>query len=48
MGVWSLGNYGLHHDRTDPNLLKAYSQVLPGYKEDDIIGTLALRFYGWE
>lgn len=39
MGVWSLGEYGLHHDRTDPNLLKSYANVLPGYTEDDIIGS---------
>ncbi len=31
MGVWSLGAYGLNHDRTDPSLLAGYASVLPGY-----------------
>ena len=37
--VWHLGWYGLNHDRTDPGLLNAYSQELPGYTMDDIIGS---------
>eukprot|EP01118_Nematostelium_gracile_P000619 TRINITY_DN10670_c0_g1_i1.p1 TRINITY_DN10670_c0_g1~~TRINITY_DN10670_c0_g1_i1.p1 ORF type:complete len:505 (-),score=114.64 TRINITY_DN10670_c0_g1_i1:32-1546(-) len=39
MGVWELGAYGLHHDRTDPGLLQGYAQTLPGYTMDDIIGS---------
>ncbi|KAJ5078319.1 alpha-14-glucan:maltose-1-phosphate maltosyltransferase [Anaeramoeba ignava] len=39
MGVWQLGAYGLNYDRTDPDLLNYYSQVLPGYTQDDIIGS---------
>lgn len=39
MGVWSLGQYGLDRDRTDPDQLRWYSQVLPGYTQDDIIGS---------
>jgi hypothetical protein len=31
MGVWSLGAYGLNHDRTTPSLLADYAAVLPGY-----------------
>jgi hypothetical protein len=39
MGVWSLGAYGLHHDRTDPSLLATYKRVLPDYTMEDIIGS---------
>lgn len=39
MGVWSLGAYGLNFDRTNQGLLQAYSQNLPGYTTDDIIGS---------
>lgn len=39
MGTWKLGKAGLEHDRTDPNLLKSYSVVLPGYTQADIIGS---------
>lgn len=39
MGVWHLGEYGLHYDQTNPGLLKQYSQVLPGYTQADIIGS---------
>jgi len=39
MGIWSLGAYGLNHDRTDPGLLSTFNQVLPGYTKDDIIGS---------
>lgn len=35
----SLGPYGLNFDRTNPGLLQDYSQVLPGYTIDDIIGS---------
>ena len=31
MGAWTLGAYGLNHDRTDPSLLASYASVLPGY-----------------
>lgn len=44
MGVWSLGEYGLHHDETDPGLLQDYAQVLPGYTKPDIIGSLIIIF----
>jgi len=39
MGVWELGAYGLNYDRTNSGLLAHYSQVLPGYTTDDIIGS---------
>eukprot|EP01117_Protostelium_nocturnum_P007897 TRINITY_DN2819_c0_g1_i1.p1 TRINITY_DN2819_c0_g1~~TRINITY_DN2819_c0_g1_i1.p1 ORF type:complete len:544 (-),score=179.60 TRINITY_DN2819_c0_g1_i1:15-1646(-) len=39
MGLWELGNYGLHHDRTDPGLLSDYKQNLPDYTLDDVIGS---------
>jgi len=39
MGVWQLGDYGLNHDRTDPNLKKSYDSVLPGWTNDDVIGS---------
>eukprot|EP01029_Cantina_marsupialis_P008916 TRINITY_DN2089_c0_g1_i1.p1 TRINITY_DN2089_c0_g1~~TRINITY_DN2089_c0_g1_i1.p1 ORF type:complete len:535 (+),score=149.07 TRINITY_DN2089_c0_g1_i1:81-1685(+) len=39
MGMWKLGQYGLNHDRTDSNLLKSFSHTLPGYTQDDIIGS---------
>eukprot|EP01100_Stratorugosa_tubuloviscum_P010254 TRINITY_DN437_c0_g3_i1.p1 TRINITY_DN437_c0_g3~~TRINITY_DN437_c0_g3_i1.p1 ORF type:complete len:526 (+),score=213.75 TRINITY_DN437_c0_g3_i1:58-1635(+) len=39
MGVWSLGAYGLNHDKTDPGLLASYASVLPDYTQDDIIGS---------
>jgi len=39
MGVWTLGAFGLHHDRTSPDLLSSYSRALPGYTQDDIIGS---------
>eukprot|EP00708_Paratrimastix_pyriformis_P002730 GAFH01001483.1.p2 GENE.GAFH01001483.1~~GAFH01001483.1.p2 ORF type:complete len:512 (-),score=112.45 GAFH01001483.1:67-1416(-) len=39
MGVWSLGPFGLHRDQTDPDLIRGYAQVLPGYTTDDIIGS---------
>lgn len=39
MGVWQLGEKGLIHDQTDPSLLDIYSQKLPDYTIDDIIGS---------
>eukprot|EP00753_Platysulcus_tardus_P016998 PLAT618.1.p1 GENE.PLAT618.1~~PLAT618.1.p1 ORF type:complete len:521 (-),score=233.06 PLAT618.1:123-1685(-) len=39
MGVWQLGAYGLHHDRTEPSLLADYAKELPGYTQADIIGS---------
>jgi len=39
MGLWELGDYGLHHDRTDPGLLKDYKVNLPDYNLDDVIGS---------
>jgi len=39
MGVWQLGEFGLNYDRTNQQLLQEYSQVLPGYTIDDIIGS---------
>eukprot|EP01129_Flabellula_baltica_P006511 TRINITY_DN2445_c0_g1_i1.p1 TRINITY_DN2445_c0_g1~~TRINITY_DN2445_c0_g1_i1.p1 ORF type:complete len:519 (-),score=99.77 TRINITY_DN2445_c0_g1_i1:18-1553(-) len=39
MGMWHLGEAGLHFDRTNPDLLASYAKVLPGYTMDDIIGS---------
>lgn len=39
MGVWQLGPYGLNHDRTDPDLIQSYNQVLPGWTTADVIGS---------
>lgn len=39
MGIWQLGDYGLQHDRTDPGLRQSYDSVLPGWTEDDVIGS---------
>lgn len=39
MGVWSLGPYGLHHDRTDPGLLSDYKRELPSFTMADVIGS---------
>ena len=39
MGVWHLGEYGLHYDQTNAGLLKQYSETLPGYTQADIIGS---------
>jgi hypothetical protein len=33
MGVWGLGSYGLHHDRTDPDLLRVQMSTLSISKE---------------
>lgn len=34
-----VGAYGLNFDRTNPDLLSVYSRVLPGYTQQDIIGS---------
>ncbi|KAH7815411.1 putative alpha amylase, catalytic subfamily protein [Monocercomonoides exilis] len=39
MGVWSLGPKGLQHDRTDSGLKRSYDRVLPGWTNDDVIGS---------
>jgi hypothetical protein len=31
MGVWSLGAYGLNHDRTTPSLLGHFRELLPDF-----------------
>lgn len=33
MGVFQLGNYGPKFDRTNPNLVNGYRQLLPDYVE---------------
>lgn len=33
MGMFRLGTYGLNHDRTNPNLLKGYRQLLDDFSE---------------
>ncbi|KAH0786433.1 alpha-amylase family protein [Histomonas meleagridis] len=39
MGVWQLGDYGVQHDRTDEGLRQSYNSVLPGWTEEDVIGS---------
>lgn len=39
MGIWEIGEYGLNYDRTNQDLINFYNQVLPGWKEDDVIGS---------
>ncbi|OHT17159.1 Alpha amylase, catalytic domain containing protein [Tritrichomonas foetus] len=39
MGIWQLGEYGLKHDLTDQGLINSYNEVLPGWTEDDVIGS---------
>jgi len=39
MGMFRLGTYGLNHDRTNPNLLKGYRQLLDDFSEQDVIGS---------
>lgn len=39
MGVWQLGDAGLQHDLTDPSLINSYNNVLPGWTNDDAIGS---------
>uniref|UniRef100_A0A7S0BM75 Glycosyl hydrolase family 13 catalytic domain-containing protein n=1 Tax=Rhodosorus marinus TaxID=101924 RepID=A0A7S0BM75_9RHOD len=38
-GVWKLGKFGLEMDKTEPGRVGAYGRVLPGFTEDDIIGS---------
>jgi hypothetical protein len=39
MGLWKLGEYGLHFDQTNSGLWQVYNRVLPGWKEADVIGS---------
>ncbi|KAG9395591.1 Alpha amylase, catalytic domain [Carpediemonas membranifera] len=39
LGVWSIGAYGLNHDRTDAGLLADYKNILPDFTTADIIGS---------
>ncbi|KAL0216508.1 hypothetical protein P9112_008692 [Eukaryota sp. TZLM1-RC] len=39
MGVWQLGEYGLHHDRTQPHLIESFKRLLPDFTLDDVIGS---------
>ena len=39
MGVWQLGDIGRQHDLTDSGLIQSYNTVLPGWTEDDVIGS---------
>lgn len=39
MGVWSIGSYGVTHDRTNPRLTNKFKQILPDYKDTDAIGS---------
>ena len=39
MGVWQLGEIGLKHDREDPSLRASYDTILPGWTEEDVIGS---------
>jgi len=39
MGVWRLGEYGVKHDRNDPDLVATFKQLLPDYTPDDAIGS---------
>jgi glycosidase len=39
MGVWQLGDMGLQHDLTDSGLINSYNTVLPGWTNDDVIGS---------
>lgn len=38
MGVWSIGNYGIKHDRTKPSLVESYKKLLDDYTDADAIG----------
>jgi glycosidase len=38
MGVWSIGQEGIKHDRTTQSLVDGYKKILPDYKEADAIG----------
>ncbi|EAY12492.1 Alpha amylase, catalytic domain containing protein [Trichomonas vaginalis G3] len=39
MGVWQVGEFGPHHDRTDPGLKEAFNHHLPGWTDEDVIGS---------
>jgi len=39
MGVWHLGEYGVKHDRTDPELVANFKKLLPDYTSADAIGS---------
>lgn len=39
MGVWSVGPYGVQHDRTDASLVSGFKSLLPDYTEADVIGS---------
>lgn len=39
MGVWSVGPYGVKHDRTDAGLVQGFKSLLPDYTEADVIGS---------
>lgn len=39
MGVWSVGPYGVAHDRSDPELVKGFKALLPDYTPSDVIGS---------
>lgn len=39
MGIWQIGEYGLNHDRTNPNRIKKYNQICPDWKPEDVIGS---------
>ena len=38
MGVWSIGQEGITHDRTKESLVSGYKSILPDYTSDDAIG----------
>jgi len=39
MGVWQLGEYGVKHDRNDPDLVANFKRLLPDYTPEDAIGS---------
>ncbi|OHT13427.1 Alpha amylase, catalytic domain containing protein [Tritrichomonas foetus] len=39
MGVWQVGDIGLKHDRETDNLKNSYNENLPGWNNDDVIGS---------
>jgi len=39
MGVWKLGEYGVKHDRNDPDLVAQFKKILPDYTPEDAIGS---------
>eukprot|EP00418_Pyrodinium_bahamense_P007123 CAMPEP_0179023896 /NCGR_PEP_ID=MMETSP0796-20121207/7174_1 /TAXON_ID=73915 /ORGANISM="Pyrodinium bahamense, Strain pbaha01" /LENGTH=544 /DNA_ID=CAMNT_0020719837 /DNA_START=22 /DNA_END=1656 /DNA_ORIENTATION=- len=38
MGVWQLGDFGLHHDRS-PDNIKSFRETLPDVQSTDVIGS---------